>query len=111
LHVAHVDGNEAVLFGELPRDPIEKLAREVDVVKRDPRNTELQAEALRQLAFADVAAFDEDLAELLSGGALDGQRVVQLLLRDGLRRDEELADAQTRHSRIVRAMASPSPNR
>ncbi len=46
LHVAHEDRNEAVVLRELAADAVQELPRKIDVVERDPRDAELQAQRL-----------------------------------------------------------------
>ena len=90
--MANEDRDEAVLLCDLAREPVEQLAREVDVIERHPRHAELQAEGLRELRLGDPSALEEHLTELLAGLARRAEHLPELLGGDDLALDEELSE-------------------
>jgi hypothetical protein len=56
----------------------------------------LDPKAMGDMIFVDIARFDEELADLLPGRPLPGQRPVELFPGNPAGGDENLAQAETR---------------
>lgn len=100
-HTPHVDRDDTIALDDLERDQLEELPREIDVVKRDPRNTELLAQNLRDLRLRNEPAFDQQRAETSTDALLLGERFLELLSRDEPGSHQKLAEPDPRsfHSR------------
>jgi len=94
---AHQNRNKSEAIGELAGDEIEEWARELDVVERNPRHAELLGEDLRQQRLAHEPPLDEDLTELLPRRSRQFQGEIELVRRQDLGFQKELAELRFRH--------------
>ena len=85
------------------RNQVQELAREIDVIERDPRHAELLAQNLGDLGFAHQTGLDQQRSDASPVFLLEGQNVLQLRTGNDVGLDEELSQPDARRDHILEA--------
>ena len=87
-------GHHLVLLGDVLGHHLDQLGRYVHLAQVDELDAQLHLQRLDQLALGDDAVFLQHGAQALAAALLQPQALLQLLLGDQARRDQQIAQAQ-----------------